>query len=474
MQETKKRHTYGLIIFALVMLFNPNINLFDFLPDFIGYFILAKVFLRAADAAPYFEEARSSFVKLAYINLAKLLGLAVIGIVRSGNAGDYAIYALMALVFAALELIYLIPAIKNIFSALSYLGQRTSAKSLIQDGALTSTDALCSFTYFFAVFKCILYVLPEMLRLTGNVDDSSASIRSIYYPTALMISVAFGLIFGGVWLLRLIKYVNAVKKEGKFLDAIEEIAGKNSVHEFEEKVRIRSLKTTFSFFVFAAALSIDLKFDNFNEINLLPGFVFGALFFVGLLKICRHAKASMHLTAGVTAVSALYIGASVTAHLFSIKFFDNYGYSALLEYGNTAAIGAYRAYEAATLVEVILHIALAVLFFIVMRKYTSENLGYRSAEDSLISDDSYHKALNIKTAILSALCALCGIMHLINVYLCGKVKVIYPSESGLSHSTIVTSAVPWFSVLVTASVIIYAFFSVYYFNLIKEEINFGE
>ena len=42
----------GWLIFAVVMLFNPNVNLIDILPDFIGYFILAKFFERAADSAP--------------------------------------------------------------------------------------------------------------------------------------------------------------------------------------------------------------------------------------------------------------------------------------------------------------------------------------------------------------------------------------------------------------------------------------
>ena len=47
-----RRSSFGLVVFALILLFNPNINLIDALPDFIAYFILAKVFLPAADSAP--------------------------------------------------------------------------------------------------------------------------------------------------------------------------------------------------------------------------------------------------------------------------------------------------------------------------------------------------------------------------------------------------------------------------------------
>ena len=118
----------GWLIFAVVMLFNPNVNLIDILPDFIGFFNLAKFFEKAADCAPYFEEARSAFMKLGYISLAKIPALAIVVIVRSGNVIDNDIIALMALIFAVLELLYLIPVTKSLFDALTYLGERSEAK----------------------------------------------------------------------------------------------------------------------------------------------------------------------------------------------------------------------------------------------------------------------------------------------------------------------------------------------------------
>ena len=149
----------GWLIFAFVMLFNPNIQLIDILPDFLGYFILAKFFERASDAAPYFEEARLAFIRLAYVNLGKIPAFILVRIVRSTNTLDNDIVALMALVFAALEIIYLIPAIKNIFDAIIYLGERSDAKTLIESDSLISTESLKTFTF---VFYCAIIIYGEL------------------------------------------------------------------------------------------------------------------------------------------------------------------------------------------------------------------------------------------------------------------------------------------------------------------------
>jgi hypothetical protein len=42
------------ITVALILLFNPSINVVDVLPDFIAYFILARIFDGPSVAAPYF------------------------------------------------------------------------------------------------------------------------------------------------------------------------------------------------------------------------------------------------------------------------------------------------------------------------------------------------------------------------------------------------------------------------------------
>ena len=182
--EHKNKRTATTVIIAFIMLFNPNINLYDVLPDFIGYIILARLFERAADAAPYFEEARAAFVKLAYVSIAKIPAIVIVTTTRMGNVQDHDIVALMTLIFAVLEILFIIPAAKNAFDALLYLGQRTDAQSLIKSGSLTSTEALKSFTLVFLIFKSLIYSLPEMLRIALEAQATPSKLGGALTSTA--------------------------------------------------------------------------------------------------------------------------------------------------------------------------------------------------------------------------------------------------------------------------------------------------
>ena len=66
-KKSNKAEGVGLLVLAITFLVNPAVNIFDYLPDFIGYFIIAKALIYYADRAPYFNEARVGFLRLAYV-----------------------------------------------------------------------------------------------------------------------------------------------------------------------------------------------------------------------------------------------------------------------------------------------------------------------------------------------------------------------------------------------------------------------
>ena len=49
MREAKRRIHTGALVFALVLLANPNFNVVDIFPDFIAWLILARLFSAPAD-----------------------------------------------------------------------------------------------------------------------------------------------------------------------------------------------------------------------------------------------------------------------------------------------------------------------------------------------------------------------------------------------------------------------------------------
>ena len=464
---------YKWLAFAFVMLFNPNIQLIDLLPDFIGFFILAKFLEKAADAAPYFEEAREAFLKLGFVNLFKFPALILVRAVRSHNTLDNDILALMTLVFAVLEIIYLIPAIKNLFDALSYLGERGNAESLIKSDSLISTDALRSFTLAFAILKSLLYTLPEFLKLTRSVEigtTTSMLTGSRYYPWAVVASLLIGFVFGGIWLSRILRYSKRIKLEGKFYSSLESLADENSYAAYEKRVTERSRNRVFLMFILAAVCSVDLTFSDFNSINLLPAFVFGLLFTLGLMGLVKH-NGSKKMRIPVLVSGILYNAVAIVKYVYTFKFLDNYGYSELLYDANTEAVKLYKAVEILAIFEVVLYLALALLFYILMKQYADTHLGHFNDSSSESIKSSYYKGINKKTITLSAIASLVGILSFINVFVNGSVKILFSNPTDVTMPALIVPNLPWFSLLVTAAVIAYAFYSVYYFNFIKEEMS---
>ncbi len=469
----KPAHAAGAVIFALVMLFNPNINIIDIFPDFIAYFILARLFDKAADCAPYFEEARSSFLKLAYLTLAKIPALVIITVVRSNNTLDNDIVTLFTLIFAVSELILLIPAIKNTFSALTYLGERTGAESLIKSDTLHSTESLRSFSTFFVIFKSVFCLLPELLNLTRSVELSSGmymATGSKYYPFALLTALTLGLIIGIVWLTRTVKYVKCIRNEGKFYDSLYAMANESSLAEYEKRRKKRSIASTFLLFIIASVLTIDLSFDNLYEVNLLPNVLFVIFFTVALFKLCRHTGIAKSRIYAILALCAAYGIISVINSVFSFGFLTEHGYEALYESANATAAAEYRRIQILSVIETLMHVAAFVIFTLVMRKYSLENIGISPLSESYRpSDRQYHKEINARTYAYSAIAIISGMANLIKVISSGSVQLIFTDPNDVTQPTIYASAIPWISTAVTVVNIIFILYSVYYFNYIKSE-----
>lgn len=467
MTEKRSRSAPWLVILAIVTLFNPNINILDILPDFIGYFILARIFLRAADIAPYFEEARTWITRLAYLNLAKIAGLLIIGMARSVNVQDYDIYALVTLLFTAAEIICLIPAIKNTFAALDYLGERTAAVSLISEDGKKKAS-LAALTYTALITKCALAFIPELFRLTVDTESGTVNLAARLYAPILILCTAVSLIIGIIWLLRATGFARGVIREGLFKESLELLAKEGSYEEFEKKIAIRREGRAFLCFILSAILSFNLVFDNFNNVNLLPKLIFGAIFSVGILGLLKPLEEKGTHRRWAIALLICNSVFGIAAFFFEISFLDNFEYADLLDFKNAEALAAFISYVTSAAILTLIHLGLIALFFFVMKKYT-DNLGYINESGQVIANDSYHRALNRKTAALTVLYSLSSLLNLARVILSGIVEVIYFNSALGIVSSMVVSVFPAIGLFANISVAACAIYSVYYFNMLKEE-----
>lgn len=469
MKQINKKRFYSLILFSLVLLINPNINLIDIMPDFVAWFILARLFERAADSAPYFDEAQAAFKKLAWLNLAKIPGFLLIMLVRSKDTLDNNIYTLMSVSFATLEAIFLISAVKNIFNALFHLGERTSAVALISPFAsLTSKrrsispDMLKDCTYFFLICKTALYFLPDMFLLTSVTDKGHIVTASKYYPYVFLFSQALCIFIGVIWFLRIRKYISAVHKEGLFFEALASMASEDSEMRYETKTKLRSILSVLSLMSVTSLFTVELSFNNWSGINILPHFIYGILLCISLYFLNNNSK--------VNKLSFLFGGcftvSSAISYILSVNFLSKYQYLDLLD--TAAARSKYISVQISSLIEFIL---LAVFLVFVAKSMNNLIISHTGispeSERYQRMEKDYHSTLKKKNYILMSLGIFAGAAKCINVFLKREVQIFINDYD----SVIVASAIPWFDLIVTASAVAYIGFSIYFLSALKEEIK---
>ncbi len=470
MDKKSRKKFYGLLIFSIILLFNPNINIFDPLPDFIAWFILAKLFEKAADSAVYFEEARVSFLKLGWLNIAKLPAFLVILMVRGENVHDNDVYALMSLTFAIVEAIFVIQAIKNIFAALTHLGERTSAVSLIKPFPLSKrglrtmpVDTLRGYSYFFAICKSTLYALPDMFLLTRVSESGQILTASRYYPHALILAQVLGLIVGVVWLIRILKYVNSVYKEGLFNEALEFTATEDTELKFETKRKIRVLSFSLTLMAVASIFMLEISLDDFKQVNILPSFMFGIFLIASFYTMRKYISKNIALYIS----GFLFIAISALAYTFSTIFHSSYEYIDLIN--NANARESYLWVQIFGIAEFIVLSLFLILSSRTLKSFILTNTGLSPDSNRYLRmEKEYHLSLIRKAYILTGIGILAALAKCVNIFLNRDVQFVF---TNINEVMIAASPIPWFNLVVTVTAVAYIAYSIYFTSALKEEVR---
>ena len=469
-QKIRARQTrrfFSRLIFCLVLLFNPNIFVIDILPDFIAFFMLAKLFEDASDVAPYFEEARVGFIRLGWLNLAKIPGLLIISAEMATNTYND-IFALVSFVFAVAEILLLLPAIKNIFEALFRLGERSDAEALIKSQNGYTTDSLRILTYLFAICKCICYSLPTAFLLTRTNDKGYGTqivTISNLFPITFVLSLLFGLIVGIVWLVYMLKYTKTVRAENKFLDAIDAIAAFNEPRR-ENKRTLRKMKFATTMLFVSALFSFELSFSNYSEINILPHFIYACVFTYTLVKLIF----GLAYKKTVIVLGSLYAIAAAVFYYFQTKFLLDYGYSALLR--NPKAREAYLTVKLLSVVELVMLAALLIVGACAMRKFVYKHTGIPADSERYGRlEKEFHGAMMARIYAFFGAAFIAGAAKCANAFVNGALKIIFTNPSDVTQPTIIAPSLAWFGVVIVASAVIYAGVALYLSTVLKEELE---
>ena len=489
MYNVSKKRFYSLLILCFVLLANPNISVIDIMPDFIAWFILARLFTPAADSSPYFEEARAGFSKLGWINLGKIFGFMLIIYVKGKDSSDNNIFPLVSFAFAALELIYLIPALRNMFNALFYLGERTEATALISplptkkqrgisrtdDPSYKSTgkapvfitvESVRDFTYFFFIVKTVLYFLPDMFLLSKTTERGYYISISKEYPGVLLASLAFTILLAVLWFRRIKKYLDRVYEQDKFSSALKSMQSSGSEERYEVKIKHRSMLFSLTILSVATLFSIEVAMDNWSGINVLPSFIYGSLLLIAYHLISKHSNPKK--AAYITGLS--FIAISFTAYALTISFLSRYDYSDIAEY--QGARGLYTAISILSVLELIVLIALLTFITLLLNRFVIANTGISVTSDRYSTlDKEFHKSLIRRNYIFLALGIISAAVKAAEVFINGTTQIIFTDPSDVEMPTIIASDAPWFGLIVAVAALIHIGYTFYLVSSLKDEIR---
>ncbi|MBQ9940755.1 MAG: hypothetical protein IJO74_04380 [Clostridia bacterium] len=303
----------SLIIAGTVFLLNPNINIVDFLPDIIGYFLIYKGLFRLSDIDNRMYIAREKAKWLILVSAAKL---GFIFLLPSSTDSDVLLFTFC---FAVVETILCVPLFSDFFKGTNYLCSRYD-----NEETLTKESETKFFVILFVILKNVLVIVPELFSLNSITygyeftHDYYSRITNIEFMRKISIAGAFIiiLVLGVVTGIKFISYLNSMKRNSDFIGKLTLFYTENILSDtalWAKRNQNTALLLTGTGFLFFNILYLD-------TVPVIPSFVGYILFIVGGIYFSRLGVPSF----GIFCMSILGIGTDMLYTFFRL-YNSNYG-----------------------------------------------------------------------------------------------------------------------------------------------------
>ena len=486
------RRLYGLLLAGLFLLFNPNVNLVDPLPDAIAYLLLMHALNGAAELFPYFSEARDGFRKLIWINLSKLPAIFLLILIVGGDISQRSLLAVFSLSFGILELVFAIPAFQSLFRAFYYLGERygcsccimpipvagrsrlhfrkSEAQRRIAAGKSArprrfhSSGFFLRLTVLFLLVRTACSFIPDLFLTpvsdTGTTEQGFEVTR--LYPLMLALCILVAFVFGIYWFCSVRRYICRMRRNAYctqlYLDALHE-----HKEQLQNKNSYMRLTAGAAFLALGAGLSIDLLFDHQN---ILPD-LFSALALLCAVLFLRPYLPKKLFTPAVVLIS-VYGAVSVVCSVAEQRFISTYGYESLTRV--PAADAAYGIYMNLNLAEDLLLCAALVLCCFLLMQMNRQICGLRTADPFRSRQASERrKALNLRVLLFTG----AGILSAVSTYayvILMQFSQEIEMQPGYTGSVIETfSTYGWFWVVRVCASLVWLCIAISYYMSVREE-----
>lgn len=362
--KEKRLFPVGLLIIAVWILFNPNVTLLDIFPDAIAYALILYALRHLTVFVPYMREASDGFRKLFYLSLVKLPAF----VVMLTLATQRVTITLFSLSFAVLELVFLLPTVKNLFEGLFYLGERFNCPAALRtDGKRSGSNTVCTVTYAFLIAKIALSTLPDFCFLFeyDPLTGEGFTVSSTQYLFVASGAFLLVLVCGILWLSYILPYLRGLANDEGI---------KNLETPLRSDIRKREnqrLYLSLPFFLFGAttALSLDIVIDR---VAIVPDYLAAAAALALACLFYKQGKRWWDLTS--LCASVCYLACTVTHSVLRSRF-----YTAFTESDISRIPAAATAYTPVVITSAIgegLFIALFILLgFSLHRFYRQNNPG---------------------------------------------------------------------------------------------------
>lgn len=420
------------ILAGLLFLFNPNINVIDVFPDFIGYLLIFHGLFHTSFLSDQLRQARDLIWKLALITAVR-----AVSVVFLPYTSD-TFTLLLVFIFAVLETMYALPAIAAIFEGAYAVGTRLDCESIYDvvhkekrtprgtvSVQIERAERLKIFTVVFFLLKTVAAVLPELTALQ-LADDLSGDSRwklplAAYRPWMYVLLGLLVLVVGIVWLTKAVGYVNRLRRDSALREGTVRYFAENVASQPGLMAAIRMKKVLF-LIGFAALSSITITLDG---LNVLPNIIPSVFLFLSFLILMPYDKGALP---GLI-LSVITGGFSIGNLFVQIPYFSEY--TAQDSYYFTEAAKLYGPVRVCGMLEFCLLLASFAWVFVVFCRAVRSHTAYigilGSEHKPQYSADARRKELynSVLYRVIGA--AVCGAVYLIMEIASYTVSVHHPA-----------------------------------------------
>lgn len=381
---------FGALAVGLVFLFNPNINVMDFIPDFIGLWIVCASLKRLAQINSDVAEARKLFFELSLVELGKTFSVLLV------SSTDSTGYLLFAFVFGVIECIMFTLAIRELFVGIENLGMRHSSIAVLASRTTRTgrvkdkSTELERFMLVFYYIRTLCAVLPEFTELQSDSVISNHRIilsqfKGIFYVFGGLVVTVLGI----VYIKRVVSFFSACRRDEPFILSLCESYGeflsinKNYVHSGRMKLVL---------VIYAAAVLLTYNPTSDGLIE-LPLVLCGVLLITAALLLAHRNKRVLWVLPAAGVMSVLSVVDYVKKNAF---YSDNTKFEDIFHMD--AAMDEYLPINNLALVEYILLIAAFAVLTTVILRCAAEDTDCALSLNALTLSPNEDELCEIKTA----------------------------------------------------------------------------